>query len=87
MYRRFVFVALAVLLAYPIDNALAGHGSGSQSRTAHSSQHHAISPRHHASGSDGQQRKLPVAATTGQIRMAPSSNRGNTSVPFQTATQ
>jgi len=29
MYRRFVFVALTILLAYaPIDNALAGHGSG-----------------------------------------------------------
>ena len=54
MYRRFVFVALAVLLAYaPIDHALAGHGTGSHSRAAHASPRQAISPRHHALGSDG----------------------------------
>ena len=54
MYRRFVFFALLVLLAWaPIGDALAGRGIGSQSRSAHSSPRHAISPRHHARGPDG----------------------------------
>ena len=54
MYRRFAFLALLVLLAYaPIDAALAGDGSGSKSRSAHSGPRHAISPRHHAQGPDG----------------------------------
>src|SRR5215470_17271876 len=53
MSRRFVFLSLPLLLAYaPIDNALAGRGSGSQSKSAHSSSSYAISPRHHALGSD-----------------------------------
>ena len=52
MYRRFVFLALSVLLAYAPIDALAGQGSGSQSQNAHLRPHHAISPRHHARGSD-----------------------------------
>jgi len=54
MYCRFAFLGLLVLLAcVPIDDALAGHGSGSQSRSAHSSPRDAISARHHARGPDG----------------------------------
>ena len=87
MYRRFVFLAPAVLLAYaPIDNALAGHGSGSQSRSAHFSPRHATSPRHHALGSDGSNESCRSQRLRAKSEWRQAINRGNKSAPFQTAT-
>jgi len=82
MDRRFVFVALAVLLAYPIDNALAGHGSGSQSRTAHSSPHHAISPRDHASGPDGSNESYRSQRLRAKSEWRQALHRGHTPTSF-----
>jgi len=88
MYRRFVFVPLAVLLAYaPIDNVLAGPGSGSQSRTAHTDPRHAISPRHHALGSDGTNESYRSQRLRAKSEWRQALQRGNTSAPFRTATQ
>ena len=89
MYRRFVFVALAVLLAdAPIDNALAGHGAVGQSRTAHSSPRQAISPRHHAAlGSDGSNESYRSQRLRAKSEWHQALHRENTSTPFQTATQ
>ena len=87
MYRRLVFLASAVLLAYaPTDNALAGHGSGSQSRTAYSSPRHAISARHHALGSDGSNEIYRSQRLRAKSEWRQALHRGNTSAPFQTAT-
>jgi hypothetical protein len=87
MHRRFVFIAPAVLLAYAsIDNALAGHESGSQSRTAHSSPRHAISPRHHALGPDGSDESYRSQRLRAKSEWRQALHRGNTSAPFQTAT-
>ena len=88
MYRRFGFVALAVLLAYaPIDNALAGHGSGNHSRVAHASPRHAVSPRHHSLGSDGSNENYRSQRLRAKSEWRQALHRGNTSAPFQTATQ
>ena len=88
MYRRFGFVALAVSLAYaPIDDALAGHGSDSHSRTTHSSPRHAISPRHHAPGPVGSNESYRSQRLRAKSESRQALHRGNTSVPFQTATQ
>ena len=78
MDRRFVFVALAVLLAYPIDNALAGHGSVSQSRTAHSSPRHAILPHHHALGPDGGNESYRSQRLQAKSEWRQALHRGNT---------
>ena len=54
MYRRFAFLALPLLLAYaPIDDVLAGDGNSGKSTSAHPGPRHAISPRHHATGHNG----------------------------------
>ena len=54
MRCRFAFLSLLLLLAYAlIGDARAGDGTSSKPRTAHSSPSHAISPRHHTLGSDG----------------------------------
>jgi len=88
MYRRFVFVALPALLAYaPIDNALAGYGSGSHSKTAHTSPRHATSPRHHALGADGNNESYRSQRLRAKSEWRQGVHRGNTSAPFQTATQ
>src|SRR6516164_2732207 len=88
MYRRFVFFALAVLLAYaPIDNALAGHASGNQSRTAHASPRHAMSPRHHPRGSDGSNESYRSQRLRAKSEWRQALHRGNTSAPLQTVTQ
>ena len=88
MYRRFVFLALGVLLAYaPIDNALAGHKSGSHSRTAHSSPRHVISPRRHALGSDNSNESYRSQRLRAKSEWRQALHRGNASVPFQTAAQ
>jgi hypothetical protein len=87
MYRRFVFIAPAVLLAYaPIDNALAGHGSGSQSRTVHSSLRHTISSSHHALGSDSSNDSYRSQLLHAKSEWRQALRRGNSSAPFQTAT-
>ena len=53
MYPRLAVLSLILLLAYaPIDNALAGHQSNSQSRSVQLRSGHATSSRHHARGAD-----------------------------------
>jgi len=85
MYRRFAFIAPAVLLAYaPIDNALA---SSSHPKTAHSSPHHTISPRHHALGSDSSNESYHSQLTRAKSEWRQALHHGNTSSSFQTATQ
>ena len=87
MYLRFVFIALAVLLAYaPIDNALAGHASGTQSRTAHSSARHTISLSHHALGSDSSNESYRSQLLHAKTEWRQALHRGNSSARFQTAT-
>jgi hypothetical protein len=88
MYLRFVFIAPAVWLAYaPIDNALAGHTSGSQSRTVHSSPRHTSSSSHHAlgSGSSNESYRSQLLHAKSEWRQA--LHRGNSSARFQTATR
>ena len=51
MNGRFLFV-LSLLAYAPIDDALAGHGSSSQSGNAHSVPRHATSLHHGARGAD-----------------------------------
>ena len=88
MYRRFGFVALAVSLAYaPIDDALAGHGSDSHSRTTHSSPRHAISPRHHARGPDGSSESYGSLRRQAKSEWRQAQRRGNTPAPARAATQ
>jgi len=85
MYRRFAFIAPALLLAYaPLDNALA---SNSHSKAAHSSPHHAISPRHHALNSDSSNESYHSQLTRAKSEWRQSLHRSNSSAPFQTATQ
>ena len=87
MYRRFVSLALPVLLAYaPIDTALAAHASGSHSKTAHSSPRHAISPRHHALGADGSNESYRSQRLRAKSEWRQALHRRNTPAPFQTAT-
>ena len=84
MYRRFVFLALSVLLAdAPID-ALAGQGSGSQSQLR---PHHAISPRHHATSSDDSREGYRSQRLRAKSEWRQALHRENTSVPFRTAAQ
>ena len=52
MYHRLVFLALPLLVYASIDNALAGHGSRSQSRSVHSDTRHATLSHHRARGAD-----------------------------------
>ena len=88
MHRRFVFLALPVLLACaPIDNALAGHKSGSHSRTAHSSPRHEMSPRRHALGSGDSNESYRSQRLRAKSEWRQALHRGNAPVPFQTATQ
>jgi hypothetical protein len=88
MYRRFGFAALAVLLAYaPIENVLAGHGSGHHSRAAHASPRPAVSPRHHTLGSDGSNESYRSQRLRAKSEWRQALHRENTSAPFQTATQ
>jgi hypothetical protein len=86
MYRRFIFIAPAVLLAYAtIGNALANHGSGSQSRTAHSSPRHAISPRHHALVSDNNNESYLSQLKRAKSELRQALHHGYSSAPVQTA--
>ena len=85
MYRRFAFLALSVLLAYAPVDALAGQGSGSQSKNLRS--HHAISPRHHAVGSDNSCESYRSQRLRAKSEWRQALHRGNTSAAFQMATQ
>ena len=87
MYRRFVFLTLSVLLAYAPVDALAGQGSGSQSKNADLRSHHAISPRHHAVGSDNSRESYRSQRLRAKSEWRQALHRGNTSPPFETATQ
>jgi hypothetical protein len=88
MYRRFVFLVLLVLLAsVPIDNALAGHGSSSQSRSAHPSPRHAISPRHHALGPDGSNGTYRSLRRQAKSEWRQAQHGGNNSGQVRTATR
>jgi len=87
MYRRFVFLALSVLLAYAPVDALAGQGSGSQSKNADLRSHHAISPRHHAVGSDDSRGSYRSQRLRAKSEWRQALHRGNTSAAFQMATQ
>jgi hypothetical protein len=87
MYRRFVFLALSVLLAYAPIDALAGQGSGSQSQNAHLRPHHAISPRHHATSSDDSRESYRSQRLRAKSEWRQALHRENTSVPFRTAAQ
>ena len=69
------------------DNALAGHGSGNHSRAAHASPRHAVSPRHHTLGSDGSNESYRSQRLRAKSEWRQALHRGNTSAPFQTATQ
>jgi hypothetical protein len=87
MYRRWVFLALSVLHAYAPIGALAGQGSRSESKNAHFRPHHAISPRHHALGSDDSSEGYRSQRLQAKSEWRQALHRGNTSVPFETATQ
>jgi hypothetical protein len=55
----------SILMPYaPIDDALAGHRSNSQSRSVQPRSGHATSSRYHAPGPDRDKGTLPFAATT-----------------------
>ena len=84
MYRRFVLLALSILLAYAPVDALAGQGSGTQSKNAHLRPHHAIS---HAVGSDNNRESYRSQRLRAKSEWRQALHRGNTSAPFQTATQ
>ena len=86
MYRRFVFLALSVLLAYAPIDALAGQGSGSQSQNAHLRPHHAIS-HHHVLGSDDSRESYRSQRLRAKSEWRQALHRENTSVPFRTAAQ
>ena len=87
MDRRFVFIAPAVFLAYAaIDNALADHGRGSQSRTVHSSPRHTISSSHHGLGSDNSNESYRSQLLHAKSEWRQALRRGNSSASFQTAT-
>src|SRR5215472_8083534 len=88
MYRRFAFLALLLLLvAYaPIDDALAGHGSSSQSKHAHSSPRHTISPRHHALGRDGSNGTYRSQRKQAKSEWRQAQHGGNNSAPVPTVT-
>jgi hypothetical protein len=87
MHRDFIFIASAVLLAYaPMDNALANPGSGGQSRTVHSSQRHAISPRHHAPVSDNSNENYRSQLKQAKSEWRQALHHGYSSAPVQTAT-
>jgi hypothetical protein len=84
MYRRFAFLALPLLLTYaPIDDALAGHRSSSQSRSAHSGPRHAISPRHHTLGPDNSNETYGSQRLRAKSEWRQAQHRGNT--PVRTA--
>jgi len=87
MYRRFVFLALSVFLAYAPIDALAGQGSGSQSQNAHLRPHHAISPRHHATSSDDSRESYRSQRLRAKSEWRQALHRENTSVLFRTAAQ
>ena len=82
MYRRVVLLALPILLAYAPIDALAGQGSGSQSKNAHLRPHHAISPRHHAVGSDNSVESYRSQRLRAKSEWRQALHRGNTSAPF-----
>jgi hypothetical protein len=83
MYRRFVFIAPALLLLYaPIDNAVANSGISSHSRTAHSTPHHTISPRHRAPGSDSSNENYHSQVTRAKSEWRQSLHRSNSSASF-----
>lgn len=87
MYRRFAFLALPLLLAYaPIDDALAGHGSSSQSKRAHSSPRHAISPRHHVLGPDGSNGTYRSQRKQAKSEWRQAQHGGNSSAPVRAVT-
>jgi hypothetical protein len=88
MYRRFAFLALALLLAYaPIDNALAGHGSSNECRSAHSSPRRAISPRHHFLGPDGRNATYRSLRRQAKSEWRQAQHGGNNSAQVRTATR
>jgi hypothetical protein len=88
MYRRLAFLALPLLLAHaPIDDALAGHGNSSQSRSAYSGPRHAISSRHHARGVDGTEGTYHSQRLRAKSEWRQAQHRRNTPAPVQTATQ
>jgi hypothetical protein len=86
MSRRFALLALPLLVAYaPIDKALAGPGSGSQSRSAYSSPRHAISPRHHPLGPDGSNGTYRSLRRQAKSEWRQAQHGGNNSAQVRTA--
>ena len=88
MRCRFAFLALLLLLAYGrIDDALAGDGTSSKPRTAHSGQSHAISPRHHTLGSDGNYGTYRSLRLRARSEWRQAQHRGNAPPTVRTATR
>jgi len=78
MRCRFAFLSLLLLLAYaPIGDALAGDGTSSKPRTAHSGPSHAISPRHHTLGSDGKYGTYRLLRLRARSEWRQAQHRGN----------
>jgi len=86
MYRRLIFLALPLLLAYaPIDAALAGHRSNGQSRNVQQRSGHATSSRHHAHEADHEKGTYRSQLLRNKTEWRQAQHRGNPA-PVRSAT-
>jgi hypothetical protein len=87
MSRRLAFLALPILLAYaPIDGALAGDRSNSQSSSVQPRSGHVTSSRHHTRATDRDKGTYRSQLLRNKSEWRQAQHRGNKPAPVRSAT-